>query len=167
MASLPDSIYGFHAKDIDGKDISLSKYENKVCLIVNVASKWGLTKENYSQLVKLHEKLSSSGLSILAFPCNQFANQEPGSNEDIKKFAQENYHVKFDMFSKIDVNGKNAHPLFKYLQNHPKCKGFLTNSIKWNFTKFLINKQGVPHKRYGPKEAPFSFEDEIVKLLSN
>ncbi|CAK9301556.1 unnamed protein product [Gordionus sp. m RMFG-2023] len=138
----PDSIYDFKARTIDGKEISLDIYKGKVVLIVNVAS--------------LYEKYESNGLRILAFPCNQFGNQEPGSEADIKKFVSK-YPVKFDMFSKIDVNGDNCIPLFKFLKKN--------EDISWNFAKFLINRQGKIVKRYGTKEEPFTFENDIVHLL--
>ena len=128
-------------------------------VIVNVASKWGLTDVNYTQLVELHNKYSEShGLRILGFPCNQFGSQEPGTDEEIKAFA-EKYGVKFDMFSKIKVNGSDAHPLFEYLKK--KQGGTLGSFIKWNFTKFLINKDGIPVARYSPQTSP------IVSILSN
>lgn len=122
---------------------------------------------NYVQLEELHQKYSSKGLSILAFPCNQFGQQEPGSNAEIKKFAHENYHVHFDMFAKIDVNGDCAAPLYKYLKSHKNGRGTLTNAIKWNFTKFLVDRQGVPAARFGSNVDPKSAEivDSIEKLL--
>jgi len=123
-----------------------------------------LAKINYSQLQQLHEKYSSSGLSILAFPSNQF-NQEKGSNAEIKNHVKEKYGVQFDMFSKVSINGENADALFKYLQNHPNTTGLMVNDIKWNYTKFLTDKDGVPWKRYGPKDAPMSFENDIKSKL--
>lgn len=155
-----ESIYDFSVKDIDGNEVSLEKYRNQVVLIVNVASKWGFTDKNYTQLQKLHEKYAEEkGLRILGFPCNQFGSQEPGSEEEIKKFATERYGVKFDMFSKIEVNGNNAHPLYKYLK--AKQGGTLGDFIKWNFTKFLVNKEGKPVKRYAPNTEPFSIEKDF------
>ena len=180
-----DNIYQFSARDIDGKVTDLSKYEGQVCVVVNVASKWGLTKANYTQLVQLHEKYNQVNLSntlhiicipsiftftlqtgnklaILAFPCNQFGAQEPGSSSEIKKFA-EGYGVKFDMFEKINVNGSEAHPLWVYLKE--KQGGLLGSGIKWNFTKFVIDKNGNPVARLGPTDAPIpKVEDEIKKL---
>jgi len=144
--------------------VSLAKYTGKVCLVVNTASGWGLTKVNYSQLQKLHQQYSADGLSILAFPSNSF-NQEPLSNEEVEKFSVEKYGAEFDLFAKVDVNGSSADPLFQWLQTHSNCKGFLTNKIKWNFTKFLIGRDGIPVKRYGPKEDPISFEKDIKKLV--
>jgi len=158
------TIYEFTATDIDGNEVSLEKYRGHVCIIVNVASKWGLTDVNYKQLVELHEKYSeANGLRILAFPCNQFGGQEPGDEQQIKEFASK-YNVKFDMFSKIDVNSSSAHPLWVFLKE--KQKGFLVNAIKWNFTKFIINTEGVPVARLGPKDSPIpNAETEIKKLF--
>lgn len=155
-----ESIYDFSVKDIDGNEVSLEKYRNQVVLIVNVASKWGFTEKNYTQLQTLHEKYAEGkGLRILGFPCNQFGSQEPGSEEEIKKFVTERYGVKFDMFSKIDVNGNNAHPLYKYLK--AKQGGTLGDFIKWNFTKFLVNREGKPVKRYAPNTEPLSIEKDF------
>lgn len=153
------SIYDFSAKDIDGNDVSLEKYRGHVCIIINVACKCGLTGSNYPQLQVLHEKFADSkGLRILGFPCNQFAGQEPWSEEEIKEFIKQ-YDVKFDMFSKTNVNGDDAHPLWKYLKS--KQGGFLGSFIKWNFTKFLIDKQGQPVKRYGPNVNPSDIEKDL------
>jgi len=160
-----NTIYQFTVKTIKGEAVSLSKYTGKVCLIVNVASEWGLTKSNYSQLQELHKAHSAAGLAILGFPCNQFGKQEPGTDAEIEKFAREKFGTEWDLFSKIDVNGKSADPLYQWLQAHKNGKGFMTNALKWNFTKFLIGKDGVPYKRYGPKEEPKSIEKDIVKLL--
>jgi len=157
------SIYDFCVTDIEGNEVSLDKYKGKVCLIVNVASKWGFTAKNYTQLQALHVKLAEKGLAILAFPCNQFGSQEPGSNEQIKEFAQENYGAQFDLYSKIDVNGNKADPLYKFLK--AKQKGTLGDFIKWNFSKFLVNKEGMPVKRYSPNTEPFSIEKDIEPLL--
>jgi len=158
------SIYEFTANNIDGEEVSLAKYDGQVCVVVNVASRWGKTKVNYTQLVQLHKKYSETGikLAILAFPCNQFGSQEPGTNADIKKFA-EGYGVKFDMFEKVDVNGKNAHPLWVYLKEQQG--GVLGSSIKWNFTKFIINKEGKPVARLGPMDDPIpKVEKEILAV---
>jgi len=156
------SIYEFKVEDIDGNTVSLEKYKGNVCLIVNVASKWGLTDKNYTQLQALYEEFADKGLRILAFPCNQFGKQEPGSNEEIKTFASK-YNVTFDMFSKIDVNGNSADPLWKYLKH--KKGGTLGDFIKWNFAKFLVDKEGQPFKRYGNTTAPFDFKKDIEDLL--
>jgi len=159
------SIYDFTAKDIDGNEVSLSKYKGHVCVIVNVASKWGKTDVNYKQLVEMYNEHSeTAGLRILGFPCNQFGGQEPGSDEDVKKFATEKYNVTFDMFSKINVNGGDAHPLWVYLKD--KQGGFMLNAIKWNFTKFVIDKEGQPKARFGPTDDPKpKVEDEVKKYL--
>jgi len=157
------SIYEFDVKDIDGNTITLDKYKGKVCLIVNVASKWGFTNKNYTQLQALHAKLAEKGLAILAFPCNQFGSQEPGTNEEIKKFAQDNFGVQFDMFDKINVNGNQADPLYKYLKKMQK--GTLGDFIKWNFSKFLVDRNGIPVKRYAPNTEPFSIEKDIDNYL--
>uniref|UniRef100_A0A7M7MJC9 Glutathione peroxidase n=1 Tax=Varroa destructor TaxID=109461 RepID=A0A7M7MJC9_VARDE len=159
------SIYEFNALDIDGNDVSLIKYKGHVCIIVNVATKCGATDRNYRELVMLYEKYAdSNGLRILAFPCNQFGNQEPGSNEDIKQFVQGKYGVKFDMFAKINVNGENAHPLWKYLQM--KESGFIVDAIKWNFSKFLIDKNGQPVKRYATTTNPLAMEEDLQRLFA-
>lgn len=147
------TIYEFTCKDIDGNDVSLEKYRGHVVLIVNVATNWGFTDKNYTQLQQLHAMYAESkGLRILAFPCNQFGGQEPGTNEEIKAFATEKYGVQFDMFAKIDVNGKKADPLYNFLKK--KQGGTLGDFIKWNFSKFLVNKEGVPVKRYAPNDEP-------------
>lgn len=157
------SFYDFNALDIDGKDVSMEKYRGHVCIVVNVASKWGKTAVNYTELVQLHEKYESSGLCILAFPCNQFGGQEPGTEEEIKKFAQ-GYGVKFDMFSKVKVNGNDAHPLWNFLKS--KQGGTLGNFIKWNFTKFLIDKEGNPVSRYSPQTNPIpAIEKDLQNYL--
>jgi len=160
------SIYEFSAKTIDGEEVSLSKYKGDVVLVVNVASKWGATAKNYTQLQELHKLLADKGLRILGFPCNQFGGQEPGSESEIKVFVKTEFNVEFDMFSKINVNGDGAHPLFKYLKM--KLKGTFGDSIKWNFSKFLINRQGVPVKRYSPTASPINdclkdIEEELNK----
>ena len=157
------NIYDIEVKDINGKFFTLEKYQNKVMLIVNVASKCGFTTQ-YEGLEKLHEKYSNQGLAILGFPCNQFLSQEPGTEEQIKEFCTLNFGVKFDMFSKIDVNGENTHALYKYLKEN--SKGILgTDAIKWNFTKFLVDKNGNVIKRYAPSTKPSEIESDIVGLL--
>lgn len=164
MATTPEdwknasSIYDFTVKDINGQDVSLDKYKGHVAVIVNVASKCGLTATNYRELAELDDKYAESkGLRILAFPCNQFNGQEPGNSEEIVCFARSK-NAKFDMFEKIDVNGNNAHPLWKYLKR--KQGGTLGDFIKWNFTKFIIDKNGQPVERHGPNVDP-------NKLVSN
>lgn len=158
------SIYDFEVNDIDGNPVKLEKYSGKVCLIVNVASKWGLTNKNYTQLQVLHTTYAEKGLAILGFPCNQFGGQEPGTEAEIKEFAVNNFGVQFDLFSKINVNGDKAHPLYNYLKKEQK--GTLGNSIKWNFSKFLTDKKGKPIKRYGPTTDPLSIGKDIEKELA-
>lgn len=158
------TIYDFVEKDIHGNDVSLEKYKGKVVMIVNVASKCGNTKQ-YAELQALYEKYQDQGLVILGFPCNQFLYQEPKSNEEILTFCQTKYNVTFDMFAKINVNGKEANDLYTYLkQTLPWTQR--AKNVKWNFEKFLINRQGEPKYRIGDKETPFSFEDKIVELLN-
>jgi len=157
------SLYDFQMKTIDGKDISLKKYKGKVLLIVNVASKCGLTYQ-YEGLEKLYKKYRKKGFMILGFPSNQFSNQEPGTDQEIKAFCKSKYNVSFDMFSKIDVNGDTAHPLYTFLRKQKG--GFLwMDSIKWNFTKFLIDKNGNVVQRYSPSTNPHKLEGDIEKLL--
>jgi glutathione peroxidase len=156
-------IYDIAVKDIDNKEFTLEKYKDKVMLIVNVASKCGFTGQ-YEGLEKLHEKYSSQGLAVLGFPCNQFLAQEPGTEADIKEFCSLTYGVKFDMFSKIDVNGQNTHELYKYLKSN--SSGLMgTGVIKWNFTKFLVDKNGKVINRYAPSTTPKEIEKDIVELL--
>ena len=165
MATTTDAaktIYKFSATNIDGQDVSLEKYKGFVCLIVNVASKWGLTALNYTQLSAMDAKYRDRGLRILGFPCNQFGKQEPGTEQQIKDFIKQ-YNVNFDMFSKIDVNGSNAHPLYVFLKK--KQGGTLINAIKWNFSKFLVDRNGICCKRYGPKTSPNDIIPDIEKLL--
>lgn len=159
------SIYEFSAKDIDGNEVSLEKYRDHVCIIVNVASKWGKTRVNYTQLAGMHATYAEKGLRILAFPCNQFGGQEPGTEAEIKEFAK-GYNAEFDLFSKIEVNGDNAHPLWKWMKAQPKGKGTFGNNIKWNFTKFLINKEGQVVKRYGPTDDPSVVEKDLPTYMS-
>jgi len=158
------SIYEFSATDIDGNEVSMEKYKEHVCIIVNVASKWGKTDVNYRQLVELYGKYSeANGLRILAFPCNQFGGQEPGTEQEIKEFAGK-YGVTFDMFSKINVNGSSEHPLWGFLKKAQA--GFLVNAIKWNFTKFVIDKEGKPVARFAPTDDPIpKVEEEIKKYF--
>lgn len=157
------SIYDFTAKKIDDKEISLSEYKGKVLLIVNTASKCGFTPQ-YEGLEALYEKYKDRGLMILGFPCNQFSEQEPGTNEEIANFCMVNYGVSFPMFAKIEVNGDNAHPLYKYLKK--EASGiFGSESIKWNFTKFLIDRNGKVIDRYAPTTKPASIAKDIENLL--
>ena len=157
------NIYDFNVKTIDGQEISMSKYKGKVLLIVNVASKCGFTSQ-YEGLEKLFEKYKNEDFMILGFPSNQFANQEPESNEKIKEFCSLTYDVKFDMFAKVDVNGENEAPIYKFLKSSQK--GILgTENIKWNFTKFLVDKEGNVIDRFASTTTPESIEKDIIKLL--
>lgn len=156
--------YTFTAKTLGDKEISMDTYRGKVVLVVNTASKCGLTPQ-YKGLQQLYDKYKDRGFEILGFPCNQFANQEPGDEESIKQTCYINYGVTFPMFAKIDVNGDNAHPIFKYLKK--ELPGLLVPHIKWNFTKFLIDREGKPVKRFAPKDSPASIESHIEKLLAN
>ncbi len=154
--------YDFKAKKMNGEEVQMDKYKDKVVLVVNTASKCGLTPQ-FKELEELNKKYGDSGLAILGFPCNQFAKQDPAGNEDIQSFCQLNYGVTFDMFEKIDVNGEAAHPLYQFLKQEQK--GTLGNNIKWNFTKFLIDKQGKVLDRYAPVVNPLKIEDKIKELL--
>ena len=157
------SIYDIKVKDIDGQEISLSKYKGKVLLIVNVASKCGFTGQ-YEDLENLYAKHKDKEFMILGFPSNQFGNQEPGTNKEIAQFCRLTYGVNFDMFSKIDVNGENESPLYTYLKSEQS--GMLgTKNIKWNFTKFLVDKEGNVVDRFGSTTNPKSIEEDILKLL--
>lgn len=157
------NIYDFNVKTIDGQEISMSKYKGKVLLIVNVASKCGFTSQ-YEGLEKLFEKYKNEDFMVLGFPSNQFANQEPESNEKIKEFCSLTYDVKFDMFAKVDVNGENEAPLYKFLKSNQK--GILgSENIKWNFTKFLVDKNGDVVDRFASTTSPESIEKDIIKLL--
>jgi glutathione peroxidase len=154
--------YKFKSKNIEGKEISMKAYEGKVVLIVNTASKCGFTPQ-YEGLETLYKKFKDKGLVILGFPCNQFGGQEPGSAEEISKFCSLKYGVTFPMFQKIEVNGDNADPLYKYLKT--ALPGTLGNDIKWNFTKFLLDKKGNPVSRYGSSTKPEDIIADIEKLL--
>ncbi|KAK9672274.1 hypothetical protein RND81_12G088400 [Saponaria officinalis] len=162
---LPNSIYDFTVKDIYGEDVSLSNYKGKVLLLVNVASKCGLMSSNYTELNIIYEKYKTQGLEILAFPCNQFGWQEPGSNEEIMETVCSTFKAEFPVFQKIEVNGKNAAPLYKYLKS--KKAGVLVDDIKWNFAKFLVNRHGNVIDRYAPTTSPLQIESEIQNLLAS
>ena len=155
-------IYGFRVRDLNDNEVSLDKYRGFVLVIVNVASECGLTQVNYEQLSSLYAKYADRGLRVAAFPCNQFAQQEPGSAQDISRFVSK-ADVKFDVYAKVDVNGKDADPLFAFLQS--RLPGSITNDIKWNFTKFLINRKGHPVNRFSPTTSPLAMEEEILHLL--
>jgi glutathione peroxidase len=155
------SIYDFEAKQMDGRTVPLSKYRGQVLLIVNTASACGFTPQ-FAGLEKLHESYGSKGLIVLGFPCNQFGAQDPGSNEEIAQFCQLNYGVSFPMMAKIDVNGPSADPLYQWLTK--EARGVLgSTSIKWNFTKFLVGKDGRVIRRFAPNDAPESLTKDIEK----
>ncbi len=157
------SIYDFEVKDINGKSVSLKDYAGKTLLIVNVASKCGFTPQ-YTELEQIYKEYKSQGLEILAFPCNQFGAQEPGDAEEIKKFCSLTYDVSFPLFSKIDVNGSDAAPVYTYLKE--SLPGILGSKlIKWNFTKFLVDKDGKPVQRYAPNDTPKEIAKDIKKIL--
>lgn len=157
------TIYSFKEKDINGNLVDFNKYKGKVLLIVNVASKCGNTKQ-YKDLQFLYEKYKDSGFSILGFPCNQFFMQEPKSDDEIQQFCALNYGVTFDMFSKINVNGKEANDLYTYLKEQLPWTTRAKN-VKWNFEKFLIDKNGLPRFRIENKINPMEIEDKIIELL--
>lgn len=180
------SVYEFSANTMDGKSVSLDRYQGKGLLIVNTASKCGFTPQ-YQELQALYDQYHDQGLEILGFPCNQFGEQEPGTGDEIMSFCQVNYGVTFPIFEKIEVRGQNAHPLFIYLTEQAPFKGFDLNhpigerlssvlqerfpeilegdSIKWNFTKFLIDKEGNLAGRYEPTTAPATMKEDIEALL--
>jgi glutathione peroxidase len=156
-------IYDISAKTIDGSDKKLDAYKGKVLLIVNVASKCGFTPQ-YKGLEALHRKYKDKGLVVMGFPCDQFGHQEPGDETEIKNFCSLTYEVDFPMFAKIDVNGANTHPLYQYLKG--EATGILgSEGIKWNFTKFLVDKSGKVVKRYGSIDKPENIDADIAKLL--
>ena len=157
------NFYDIEVKTISGEIRKMEHYKNKVLLIVNVASKCGFTSQ-YEGLQALHVEYGPRGLAVLGFPCNQFLNQEPENEKEIQEFCSLNFGVTFDLFSKIDVNGKNAHPLFEYLKNNGP-KGILSRTIKWNFTKFLVNKEGKVIERFGPNQKPQELKDVIEASL--
>lgn len=159
------SIHDFTVKDIDGKEVPLSNYKGKVLLAVNVASKCGLTTGNYTELSHLYEKYKTQGFEILAFPCNQFGGQEPGKNTEIKEFACTRFKAEFPIFDKVDVNGPNTAPVYKFLKSS-KGSGLFGDGIKWNFEKFLIDRDGKVVERYLPTTSPLQIEKDIQKLLA-
>jgi glutathione peroxidase len=157
------SIYEFSATNIKGQEVNLSDYQDKVLLIVNTASKCGFTPQ-FEGLETLHKELESQGLVILGFPCNQFGSQDPGGDGQIEEFCQLNYGVSFPMFSKIDVNGTDAHPLYTFMKK--QARGLLgSTTVKWNFTKFLVNREGQVVERYAPNDKPENIKADILKLL--
>lgn len=155
-------LYNFEVKDIDGRPVKLNKYKGQVLLVVNLASACGFTPQ-YAELQGLQDKFGKQGFSVLGFPCNQFGGQEPGTNAQIKKFAASTYGVKFPLFAKVDVNGGAADPLFDWLK--AQKGGILGNDIKWNFSKFLVDKDGNVVKRYGSTTTPGAIEGDIAALL--
>lgn len=157
------SIYDFSANRLNGKIEELSQYRGKTIVVVNTASKCGLAPQ-YEGLENLYKKYKDKGLVILGFPCNQFGNQEKGTSDDIQEFCQINYGVSFPMFEKIEVNGRNAHPIYQYLKKE-LSGGLLGSAIKWNFTKFVINKNGKPVKRFAPIAKPEKMEAYIKGIL--
>jgi len=160
---MKESIYDYKVKDIDGNEVVMSEFKDKVLMIVNVASKCGFTPQ-YEGLQKLYDAYKDQGLVVLGFPCNQFGAQEQGGEAEIKDFCETNFSISFPMFAKIDVNGDNAEPLFLFLQNAKK--GFMdTGPIKWNFSKFVVDKEGNVVGRYGSLDDPAALEDDIKKLL--
>ena len=157
------SVYDYSAPLLNGEPTPLSKWRGRVLLIVNTASHCGLTPQ-YSGLQRLHERLEKDGLTVLGFPCNQFLNQELGSETEITRFCRENFGVTFPMFSRLKVNGRKAHPLFRHLKREKP--GFLgTGFIKWNFTKFLVDRDGKPVTRFAPRTLPEELETPIRRLL--
>jgi len=157
------SVYDFSAKTIDGDEQKLSAYKGKTMLVVNVASKCGFTPQ-YTGLEALYEKFKDKGVVVLGFPCDQFGHQEPGDEAEIKNFCSLTYDVKFPLFAKIEVNGANTHPLYKYLKS--EAKGLLgSESIKWNFTKFLIDADGKVVTRYAPTDTPEKIEKDLARML--
>jgi len=158
-----NELYNISVKDIEMNSVDLSSYQGKTLLIVNVASKCGFTPQ-YKDLQNLYKKYQDQGFEILGFPCNQFGAQEPGTNEEVQSFCDLTFNVSFKLFNKIEVNGSNASPLFKYLKH--ESPGILgTEAIKWNFTKFLVNKDGQVVKRFAPKDGESAIELELVKIL--
>ena len=157
-----NDFYQFTAKSLSGKDIKMDAYKGKTILVVNTASKCGLTPQ-FEGLEKLNKKYKDKGLVILGFPCNQFLNQEPGDEKSISEGCLLNYGVTFPMFSKIDVNGKNTHPIYKYLKG--ELSGLFGSKIKWNFTKFLIDSNGNPIKRFSPTTVPEKIDQYLINIL--
>lgn len=157
------NFYEFSAVTLQGKTVSMDTFRGKTVLVVNTASKCGLSPQ-FKGIEELYQKYKEKGLVVLGFPCNQFANQEPGDASSISETCSLNYGVTFQMFSKIDVNGPEAHPLYKFLKK--KLPGFLTSDIKWNFTKFLIDSSGNPVKRFAPTDTPEKIDHYVSRMLS-
>ena len=159
---MTDSIYALSFTDNHGQEVSLRDFEGKPVLVVNTASKCGFTPQ-YDELQRLHEEWGPRGLVVLGFPCDQFAHQEPGEDAQIEEFCRVNYGVTFPLSTKVDVNGKGTHPVFRFLKE--RAGGMLGSSIKWNFTKFLVAPDGQTVRRYAPKTKPTDIEPDIVGLL--
>ncbi|XP_075093895.1 putative glutathione peroxidase 4 isoform X2 [Nicotiana tabacum] len=157
------SIHEFTVKDIRGKDVDLSMYKGKVLLVVNVASKCGFTSTNYTQLTQLYNQYKDKGFEVLAFPCNQFLKQEPGTSQEAQEFACTRFQAEYPIFQKVRVNGPDAAPVYKFLK--ASKGGFLGSRIKWNFTKFLVDKEGKVIRRYGSTTPPFSLSAVIEKAI--
>ncbi|MDV2886633.1 glutathione peroxidase [Alkalihalophilus pseudofirmus] len=156
------TVHDFSVQSTKGEEVSLSTYKGQIMLIVNTATKCGLAPQ-FKGLEKLHQQYKNKGLAVLGFPCNQFMNQEPVSDEQMTEACEINFGVTFPLFAKINVNGSDAHPLYKHLKKEQK--GLLSSEIKWNFTKFLVDKDGEVVKRFGPNTSPEKMEDEIKELL--
>jgi glutathione peroxidase len=156
------TVYDYSVKNYKGEEVQLTDFKGKVLVIVNTASKCGFTGQ-YAQLQELYDTYNEKGLEIIAFPCNQFGEQEKGTDEEIHSFCQMNYGLSFPVFSKVDVNGENEHPLYTHLKNEKK--GLLGKDIKWNFTKFIINRDGEVVKRVAPQTNPLKMSKEIEQLL--
>ena len=164
MQCASESIYDIELKDIGGNTVSMSRYRGSVLLIVNVASRCGYTPQ-YAALEELYRKYRDAGFAVLGFPCDQFGHQEPGTDQDVQAFCSLQYDVTFPMFTKIEVNGKGAHPLYRWLK--ARAKGVLgSEAIKWNFTKFLVDRSGNVIRRYSPQESPAAIEPAIVAALA-
>ncbi len=164
MKREPTKFYSFSARSIDGTDVDMSTYQNKLVLVVNTASECGLTPQ-YKGLESLYRKYMDDGLVILGFPCNQFGHQEPGDEVSIQEGCLIDYEVTFPMFAKINVNGKTAHPIYKYLKK--ELSTLLGGRIKWNFAKFLIDREGKPIKRFAPTDKPSKVAKTIAEILAN
>ncbi|MFN3370705.1 MAG: glutathione peroxidase [Sphingomonadaceae bacterium] len=161
---MPDDIYHHHARTLDGRDVSLGDWRGQVLLIVNVASKCGFTPQ-YAGLEELYQRFRDKGFAVLGFPCNQFGKQEPGDEAEIARFCSTTWPVTFPMFAKIEVNGENAHPLYRQLKE--AAPGLLgSTAVKWNFTKFLVNREGEAVERFAPTVKPEDIAPRIAKLLA-
>jgi glutathione peroxidase len=158
------NLHDFRATSLAGDEVDLAAYDGQVVLVVNTASKCGFTPQ-FEGLQGLYEKYGADGLTVLGFPCDQFAHQDPGTDEEIGAFCQQNYGVSFPMFSKVEVNGDGAHPLYRWLRNQKG--GLLGNRIKWNFTKFLVGKDGQVIDRYAPSTKPEKIAGDIEKALAS